>query len=77
MSKHLWLYEGVTEYFSWLVRVQSGIITEEEFINEMTNKLYGADRYGIFSFTEMSKNVLKPHYQELYVDVYLKERFWQ
>ena len=72
MSKHLWMYEGVTEYFSWLVRVQNNIVSEKAFINEMREKLIGAERFGSFSFTEMSKKVLSPAYQEKYSDVYLK-----
>ena len=32
MSKHLWLYEGVTEYFSNLILLQSGMISKREFL---------------------------------------------
>jgi predicted metalloprotease with PDZ domain len=30
MSEHLWMYEGVTEYFA-IFSNQSGLIPEEEF----------------------------------------------
>jgi predicted metalloprotease with PDZ domain len=72
MSQHLWLYEGVTEYFSWLVRVQNGLVSEEDFIKEIKDKLKRAEAYGLFSYTEMSKNVLLPEYQAKYSDVYQK-----
>lgn len=72
MSQHLWLYEGVTEYFSWLVRIQNNMVSEEDFFKEMNQKLNRSAQYGSFSFTEMSKNVLKPEFQEKYSDVYLK-----
>lgn len=72
MSKHLWLYEGVTEYLSWLVRVQNEMISKEEFLEEISSKLKEADSYGTYSFTEMSKNVLLPENQKKYSDVYLK-----
>jgi predicted metalloprotease with PDZ domain len=72
MSQHLWLYEGVTEYFSWLARVQSGMVTEEAFMKEMTRKLIRAGQYGDFSMTEMSKNVLRDSYQAKYPNVYQK-----
>lgn len=72
MSQHLWLYEGVTEYLSWLVRVQTQLATEQEFIQEMRSKLERSEPYGLFSFTEMSKNVLKSPYKEKYNDVYSK-----
>ena len=32
MSKHLWLYEGITEYFANLILVRSDLITEREFL---------------------------------------------
>ena len=32
MSKHLWLYEGVTEYFAGNVQVKYGLITPEEYL---------------------------------------------
>ena len=31
MSKHLWLYEGVVEYFSGLMQVQYGLLSEDEY----------------------------------------------
>ncbi|MBD0257590.1 MAG: hypothetical protein ICV83_17895 [Cytophagales bacterium] len=72
MSQHLWLYEGVTEYFSWLARVQTGLVTEEAFTKEMTRKLIRAEQYGDFSMTEMSKHVLRDGYQAKYGNVYQK-----
>ncbi|HEY4797646.1 MAG TPA: hypothetical protein VII99_01095 [Bacteroidia bacterium] len=72
MSQHLWLYEGVTEYFSWIVRLQNNLVSEDDFFSEMKNKLKRAKKFGNFSFTEMSKNVLQPAYQEKYSDVYQK-----
>jgi predicted metalloprotease with PDZ domain len=72
MSKHLWLYEGVTEYLSWLVRIQNEMISKEDFFSEISAKLKEAERYGAYSFTEMSENVLLPENQKKYTDVYLK-----
>lgn len=72
MSKHLWLYEGVTEYLSWLVRVQNKMITEEEFLAEVRKKLIEGEQYGSFSFTEMSKKVLSNQYKDKYTNVYQK-----
>jgi predicted metalloprotease with PDZ domain len=31
MSEHLWMYEGVTEYFANLFQINQGLITEEDF----------------------------------------------
>ncbi len=72
MSKHLWLYEGATEYFSLLVRLQSGLITEADFLDEMSEKIMTAVSYPLFSMTEMSKNVIDENHQKNYLSVYSK-----
>lgn len=73
MSKHLWMYEGVTEYFANLFQVNQGLITEQEFINEMKNKISAASRYDdTMPFTEMSKNILEKKYAANYGNVYQK-----
>lgn len=73
MSKHLWLYEGVTEYTSHLVQVKAGMISEEEFVATMKEKIETAlsnynDRV---PFTVMSENCLDIYKQEYY-NVYQK-----
>lgn len=70
MSKHLWLYEGVTEYFSNLVQLQSGIINEKKFFDNMREKIIQAEEYGDFSMITMSERVLEDKYQAKYSSVY-------
>ena len=73
MSKHLWMYEGMTEYFANLFQVNQGLITEQEFITEMNNKIKTSLRFNdAMSFTEMSKNILDPKYAKNYGNVYMK-----
>jgi predicted metalloprotease with PDZ domain len=73
MSQHLWLYEGVTEYFSHLAQVQSGLITEDDFLKEMRGKIYNTEELDKpLSLTTFSKRVLEPEYQELYPIIYDK-----
>ena len=72
MSMHLWMYEGVTEYFSHLIQFQTGITTEEKFIDEMRSKIKEAAEYGEFSMTEMSKRVLEEKFEKKYGSVYNK-----
>ena len=72
MSKHLWLYEGVTEYFAHLVQLQSGIIKEADFIKNMRDKISQAKKLWNFSMTEMSSNVLTEQYKSKYESVYNK-----
>jgi predicted metalloprotease with PDZ domain len=73
MSKHLWMYEGVTEYFANLFQVNQGLITETEFYDRMVGKIEGASQMNdTMSFTEMSANVLKKPYKDQYLNVYEK-----
>lgn len=72
MSKHLWLYEGVTEYFAQYIKYKGGVYTEQEFINVMQEKFRSGASFPIQSmaFTEMSARVLEPKYQAYYTQVY-------
>lgn len=72
MSQHLWLYEGVTEYFAHLVQLQSKLIDSQTFIEEMRDKMIQADNFPNVSFTEMSKNILSEPYKDMYLNVYYK-----
>ena len=73
MSKHLWMYEGITEYFANLFQVNQGLISDQEFIDEMKNKIASSLRYNdTMSFTKMSKNILEDKYAKNYGNVYQK-----
>ena len=39
MSEHLWMYEGVTEYFSNLFQINQGLIDETEFYSRIAEKI--------------------------------------
>jgi predicted metalloprotease with PDZ domain len=70
MSQHLWLYEGVTEYFAQLIQWQNGLTDEKKFFTEMRNKMNQAEEFGDFAMTEMSKRVLEDAWQKKYSSVY-------
>jgi predicted metalloprotease with PDZ domain len=70
MSKHLWMYEGVTEYFSYLAQIRGNIITEKDFRKEIRTRLNRGAQFGNFSMTAMSSDVLSPSNQKLYLSVY-------
>ncbi|UYW01588.1 peptidase M61 [Flavobacterium agricola] len=73
MSQHLWLYEGVTEYFANLFQVNQGLIDEAEFFNRMNRKIYESQSYDdTMPFTKLSKNVLEGEYKDNYINVYQK-----
>ncbi|TMU55810.1 peptidase M61 [Flagellimonas algicola] len=73
-SKHLWLYEGVTEYFAQHFQVYEGLIDEPEYFSRTTQKINGSrSNYDdSMSFTQMSENILESPYKENYANVYLK-----
>ncbi|WP_291102864.1 MULTISPECIES: peptidase M61 [unclassified Flavobacterium] len=73
MSEHLWMYEGVTEYFANLFQVNQGLITEEEFYTRMAEKIKQANAMNdTMPFTTMSANVLVKPYKDQYLNVYQK-----
>ncbi|MES2240110.1 MAG: peptidase M61 [Bacteroidota bacterium] len=73
MSEHLWMYEGVTEYFANLFQIKQGLIPEDDFYNRIAEKIEGANIMNdSMSFTTMSANVLKEPYKDQYTNVYEK-----
>lgn len=72
MSRHLWLYEGVTEYFAHLSQVRAGLISPEDFIDKMREKIIHADGFRPLSFTKMSQLIVEDEYQKDYLNVYEK-----
>lgn len=73
MSEHLWMYEGVTEYFANLFQINQGLIDEDEFYARIADKIAQSKRFDdTMPFTKMSKNVLQKPYKDAYVNVYQK-----
>jgi len=72
-SKHLWMYEGVTEYFARLFQVDQDIINSEAFYAILSDKVKESRGYNDqMSFTEMSKKILEKPYSTNYPNVYQK-----
>lgn len=73
MSQHLWMYEGVTEYFANLFQVNQGLISNDEFYKRMVDKINISRRFDdTVPFTVMSKNILSDEYKDSYYNVYMK-----
>lgn len=73
MSQHLWMYEGGTEYFANLFQIQEGLITKDEFLQRMNEKITNSKNYNdTMPFTVMSKNILLDEYKDQYRNVYEK-----
>lgn len=73
MSKHLWLYEGSTEYYAHHCQVKQGLITPEKFFERISRKILISSLYfnDTLPFTELSKSALD-HGKHQYVNVYEK-----
>ncbi|MDX1903744.1 MAG: peptidase M61 [Thermonemataceae bacterium] len=73
MSKHLWLYEGLTEYAAHHAQVKAGLISLNDFLKKMGEKIatMRKDFKDDLPFTEMSANVLDKYKKE-YSNVYQK-----
>jgi predicted metalloprotease with PDZ domain len=74
MSKHLWLYEGATEYFAGIIRAKNGLLDTNKYLRNvlLNDKIVSGERfpYKKMSFTQMSKNVLENPYKKQYGQVY-------
>ncbi|MGI9532270.1 peptidase M61 [Lutimonas sp.] len=72
-SEHLWMYEGLTEYFATLFQVNQDLVSEDEFYAKILEKISTASTLDdTMSFTEMSVNILDKPYAENYYNVYQK-----
>ena len=72
-SKHLWMYEGVTEYFASHFQVYEDLQPKEAFYEKIQGKI--ASSYTMddtMSFTELSENVIDEPYASNYYNVYQK-----
>jgi len=73
MSRHLWLYEGLTEYASHHAQLRAGIIDLTTYLERQADKVESArTRFtDSLSFTAMSSDVLEK-YKDEYSNVYEK-----
>ncbi len=73
LSKHLWLYEGSTEYYAHHVQVWGGLITPAKFLETLTKKISNSRTVykDDLSFTELSKGSADK-YADQYNNVYEK-----
>ncbi|HEY0653037.1 MAG TPA: peptidase M61 [Chryseosolibacter sp.] len=72
MSQHLWMYEGVTEYFAGNVQVKYGLIDPEQYLEVLQEKMVTSDQFiNDVPFTDISKYTLDK-YHDQYYNVYQK-----
>ena len=59
-SQHLWLYEGVTEWGSDISQLRGGLITINQYLKTISEKLTTNDRFRQdISMTDLSKQIYK------------------
>jgi predicted metalloprotease with PDZ domain len=72
MSKHLWLYEGVTEYSAHHVQVKNKLITLDQFLEVIQGKITSSlSMNDTLPFTRMSEGCLD-EFKDQYLNVYQK-----
>lgn len=72
MSKHLWLYEGVTEYFAGHIQVHEGVMPLPQYVNVLKTKIEQSQAFkDELPFTELSLGALDEH-EDQYPNVYQK-----
>ncbi|MFC6999098.1 M61 family metallopeptidase [Rufibacter roseus] len=73
MSKHLWLYEGVTEYFAQHVQINQKLVELQSFLGELRGKIIASKQQykDDLAFTDLSLGALDKHEKE-YGNVYQK-----
>lgn len=72
MSKHLWLYEGTTEYFAGHAQVKYGLIDLPKYVDMLREKLVQAEQFNdTLAFTDLSKGALDKE-KDQYGNVYQK-----
>lgn len=72
MSEHLWLYEGVVEYFAHHVLVTNGLISKEDYLTTLESQMAQASKYrSDISFTQLSKGCTD-EFKDEYMNVYQK-----
>lgn len=69
---NLWIYEGFTEYFSLLMQYRKELLTEQEFITEIRNKISLAQFYEPYSLTEQSERCYLDGNERGYQNFYYK-----
>ncbi len=72
MSRHLWLYEGMTEYFAGNAQVKGKLISIEEYLQTLREKLQISSNFiDTVAFTTISLGALD-QYEDQYYNVYQK-----
>lgn len=71
-SRHLWLYEGCTEWAAQIMQVRAGLTSAEDFLDEMSTKMRQDERYdSTVSLVDLSLGSYDRHVKE-YGNIYAR-----
>ncbi len=64
-SRHIWFYEGLTEYMSMIMRLKNGMLKLDKFAEEIEDKLNNMEEYNNkVAFTQISQGLYKDYGSE-------------
>ncbi|MBP1640525.1 MAG: peptidase [Bacteroidetes bacterium] len=69
-SQHLWLYEGGIEYLSNLILLRDSVMSENDYLESLRQKLLYSDRYQHVSMTEFGRRIFSNSDVSYYANVY-------
>ena len=70
-DQHVWLYEGVTEWVSYIMQVRSGVVTEEDYLNYLSEKVNKSMQYEPeYSLTRISREWSTDEGNKQYGNIY-------
>lgn len=72
-SEHLWLYEGTTEWAAHAMQLRSGLITLDEYLDRIEQKLRIDDNYDeTYSLSKLALTSFEPGGQKQYGNIYMR-----
>lgn len=68
---HVWLYEGVTEWVSYVMQVKSGLVTANDYLNYLSEKINNSLKYSEeYSLTRISREWSTDEGNKQYNNIY-------
>ncbi len=70
-DQHVWLYEGVTEWVSYMMQVKSGTASSQDYMNYLSEKINNSEKYdSAYSLTRISKEWSTDEGNKQYGNIY-------
>lgn len=70
-SEHLWLYEATTEWAAQIMKLRGGLITPEQYVQILKNKLNIDDNFDkSYSLSKLALTSYQPEGQQQYGNIY-------